>query len=106
MPFWIAREFHLRNVASVSMPPRFNKKTREEIGADDAHVDLRSQCSYLYELGCKIVQLIGDKSIGNLLLAAFQTRYKEVLIKAHTASSALTPKFQSVLTKEETKCEI
>ncbi|GKC50499.1 DNA replication complex GINS protein PSF3-like protein [Tanacetum coccineum] len=52
---------------------------------------------------CKIVQLIGDKSIGNLLLVAFQTRYKEVLIKAHTASSALTPKFLTLLTKEETK---
>ena len=49
---------------------------------------------------------IGDKSIGNLLLVAFQTRYKEVLIKAHTVSSALTPKFLSLLTKEETKCEI
>ncbi|GJV64446.1 DNA replication complex GINS protein PSF3-like protein [Tanacetum coccineum] len=103
LPFWLARELHLRNVASVSMPPCFNKKTREEIGADGAHVDLRSRCSYFYDLGCKIVQLIGDKSIGNLLLVAFQTRYKEVLIKAHTASSALTPKFLTLLTKEETK---
>lgn len=49
---------------------------------------------------------IGDKTIGSLLLVAFQTRYKEVLIKAHTASSVLTPKFLSLLTKEETKREI
>ncbi|PWA90178.1 GINS complex, subunit Psf3 [Artemisia annua] len=84
LPFWLARELHLRNVASVS----------------------NWLCSFSVDmpgLGCKIVQLIGDKSIGNLLLVAFQTRYKEVLIKAHTASSALTPKFLSLFTKEETK---
>nr|XP_043613843.1 DNA replication complex GINS protein PSF3-like [Erigeron canadensis]XP_043613844.1 DNA replication complex GINS protein PSF3-like [Erigeron canadensis] len=103
LPFWLAKELHLRQAVSVSVPPCYNNKTREEIGADGAHVDLRSRCSYFYELGCKIVQLIGDKTIGSLLLVAFQTRYKEVLIKAHTAASVLTPKYLSLLTKEETK---
>ncbi|KAL4591674.1 hypothetical protein LXL04_004644 [Taraxacum kok-saghyz] len=103
LPFWLAQGMHMRQGVSVSIPPCFNKKTREEIGADGAHVDLRSRCSYFYELGCKMVHLVGDKSIGSLLLVAFQTRYKEVLIKAHTAASALTPKFLSLLTKEETK---
>ncbi|KAI3817232.1 hypothetical protein L1987_11021 [Smallanthus sonchifolius] len=103
LPFWLASELHLRQAATVSLPPCFNKKTREEIGADGAHVDLRSRCSYFYDLGCKIVRLIGDKTIGSLLLVAFQTRYKEVLIKAHTSASAMAPKFLSLLTKEETK---
>ncbi|KAF5792808.1 putative GINS complex, subunit Psf3, GINS subunit, domain A, GINS complex, subunit Psf3 superfamily [Helianthus annuus] len=103
LPFWLASELHLRQVTSVSIPPCFDKKTREEIGADGAHVDLRSRCSYFYELGCKIVQLINEKTIGSLLLVAFQTRYKEVLIKAHTSASALAPKYLSLLTKEETK---
>ncbi|KAG5516419.1 hypothetical protein RHGRI_037210 [Rhododendron griersonianum] len=44
-----------------------------------------------------------DKSIAFLLLAAFQTRYKEVLIKAQTAALAVAPKFLTILTKEETK---
>ncbi|KAI3785751.1 hypothetical protein L1987_44876 [Smallanthus sonchifolius] len=56
LPFWLASELHLRQAASVSIPPCFNKKTREEIGADGAHVDLRSRCLNFYELGCKIVQ--------------------------------------------------
>ncbi|KAK9048951.1 hypothetical protein SSX86_032082 [Deinandra increscens subsp. villosa] len=103
LPLWLASELHERKAASITIPPCFNKKTREEIGADGAHVDLRSRCSYFYELGLKIVQLIGDKTIGSLLLVAFQTRYKEVLIKAHTSASALGPKFLSLLTKEETK---
>ncbi|XP_071703328.1 DNA replication complex GINS protein PSF3-like [Rutidosis leptorrhynchoides] len=102
-PFWLAQELHLRRTVIVSVPPCFAKKTREEIEADGAHVDLRSRSSYFYELGCKIVKLIGNKTIGPLLLVAFRTRYKEVLIKAHTTSSALTPKYLSLLTKEETK---
>ena len=49
---------------------------------------------------------VGDKTIALLLLAAFQTRYKEVLIKAQTAAMTVAPKFLTLLTKEETKCEI
>lgn len=49
---------------------------------------------------------VGDRTIGPFLLVAFQTRYKEVLIKAHTAAPAVAPKHLSLLTNEETKCEI
>ncbi|XP_058196100.1 uncharacterized protein LOC131312401 isoform X2 [Rhododendron vialii] len=72
LPFWLARELHLRQAVSISLPPCFNQKA-------------------------------GDKSIAFLLLAAFQTRYKEVLIKAQTAALAVAPKFLTILTKEETK---
>ncbi|KAG5566894.1 hypothetical protein RHGRI_002445 [Rhododendron griersonianum] len=54
--------------------------------------------------GCLILMdSSSDKSIAFLLLAAFQTRYKEVLIKAQTAALAVAPKFLTILTKEETK---
>ncbi|XP_009593159.1 uncharacterized protein [Nicotiana tomentosiformis] len=46
---------------------------------------------------------IGEKTIGPLLLVAFQTRYREVLIKSHTAASIVAPKHLTLLTKEETK---
>ena len=48
---------------------------------------------------------VGDKTIGRVLLIAFRTRYKEVLIKAHTAAFEATAKFLSLLTEEEVKCE-
>lgn len=35
----------------------FFARTREEIDADAAHVDLRSRCPYFYELGYKIAPL-------------------------------------------------
>ncbi|KAL8105872.1 DNA replication complex GINS protein PSF3-like isoform X1 [Apium graveolens] len=102
LPFWLARELHLRQAVTVNVPPCFNKRTREEIDADAAHVDLRSRCPYFYELGYKIAPLVGDKTIGLVLLIAFRTRYKEVLIKAHTAF-AVAPTFLSLLTEEEVK---
>ncbi|KAM7463496.1 hypothetical protein LguiA_031617 [Lonicera macranthoides] len=103
LPFWLASELHLRQAVSINVPPCFNKKTRDEIGADAAHVDLRGRCTYFYELGCKIAPLVGDKTIGSVLLCAFRTRYKEVLIKAHTVAVTVAPKFLTLLTKEETK---
>lgn len=48
---------------------------------------------------------VGDKTIGLVLLIAFRTRYKEVLIKAHTAF-AVAPTFLSLLTEEEVKRKI
>ncbi|WOH07664.1 hypothetical protein DCAR_0727097 [Daucus carota subsp. sativus] len=103
LPFWLAQELHLRQAVTVNVPPCFNKRTREEIDADAAHVDLRNRCPFFYELGYKIAPLVGDKTIGRVLLIAFRTRYKEVLIKAHTAAFEATAKFLSLLTEEEVK---
>ncbi|CAA2949646.1 probable DNA replication complex GINS protein PSF3 [Olea europaea var. sylvestris] len=105
LPFWLVCELYLRQLVSIMVPPCFDKesKTREEIGADAAHVDLRSRCPYFYELGCKIAPLIGDKTIGPFLLVAFRIRYKEVLIKAHNLTLAVAPKYLTLLTNEEAK---
>ncbi|KAF5180089.1 Dna replication complex gins protein psf3 [Thalictrum thalictroides] len=102
LPFWLAHELHMRQAVVVSAPPCFNQKTRKEIQADAAFVDLRSRCPYFYEFGCKVAPLIGDRTIGSFLLYAFTGRYKEVLSKAHSSAFISTPK-STLLTKEETQ---
>ncbi|KAJ7959654.1 DNA replication complex GINS protein PSF3-like [Quillaja saponaria] len=102
VPFWLAHELQLRQAISVNVPTCFNQKTRLEIQADSACVDLRSRCPYFYEFGCKIASTVGDRTIGFLLLSAFKSRYKEVLTKAHTAALTATSRFSMILTKEET----
>ncbi|OVA12957.1 GINS complex [Macleaya cordata] len=57
LPFWLAQELHLRQAVSVNVPACFNQKTRKEIQADAACVDLRNRCPYFYELGCKVAPL-------------------------------------------------
>ncbi|KAF2300838.1 hypothetical protein GH714_017726 [Hevea brasiliensis] len=57
LPFWLARELHLRHAVSMSVPACFNQKTRLEMQADAACVDLRSRCPYFYEFGCKLAPL-------------------------------------------------
>ncbi|XP_019465252.1 PREDICTED: DNA replication complex GINS protein PSF3-like isoform X3 [Lupinus angustifolius] len=89
VPFWL------------NVPPCFNQKTRLEIQADSASVDLRSRCPFFYEFGCKMAPIVADRTIGFLLLSAFKSRYKEVLTKAHTTSFEAGSKFWTILTKEE-----
>ncbi|CAH2056785.1 unnamed protein product [Thlaspi arvense] len=103
LPFWLACELHLRQAVSINLPTCFNQKTREELAADAAHVNLKNRCPYFYELGQKLLSLVGDRTIGPLLLATFQKRYKEVLIKAQTVALAVAPKFLTLLTREEIK---
>ncbi|KAG6760104.1 hypothetical protein POTOM_036605 [Populus tomentosa] len=149
LPFWLARELHMRQAVSISVPACFNQnsivisqetllkssmegfplldfrelisllgvsqincllvflvvvvltRTRMEIQADAACVDLRSRCPYFYEFGCKLAPLC-DKTIGLLLPYAFRIRYKEILHKAHTTAFATASKFLTHLTREET----
>ncbi|XP_058007942.1 DNA replication complex GINS protein PSF3 isoform X2 [Hevea brasiliensis] len=101
LPFWLARELHLRHAVSMRVPACFNQKTRLEMQADAACVDLRSRCPYFYEFGCKLAPLC-DKTIGLLLSYSFRIRYKEVLYKAHTIAFGAATKFLALLTKEET----
>ncbi|KAF5462434.1 hypothetical protein F2P56_018440 [Juglans regia] len=102
LPFWLAHELQLRQAVSMNVPTCFNQKTRLEIQADSACVDLRSRCPFFYEFGCKIAPLVGVRTIGPLLLSAFKSRYKEVLTKAHTAAFPAASKHLTILTKEET----
>ncbi|XP_020215654.1 DNA replication complex GINS protein PSF3 [Cajanus cajan] len=101
LPFWLAHELKLRQAVSVNVPSCFNEKTRSEIQADSAGVDLRSRCPFFYEFGCKIAPIVDDRKIGILLLSAFKSRYKEILTKAHTVAFAAGSKFWTILTKEE-----
>jgi GINS complex subunit 3 len=58
LPFWLAHGLlSLEQAVSINVPPCFTQKTRKEIQADAACVDLRIRCPYFYELGCKIVPL-------------------------------------------------
>ncbi|KAK3422618.1 probable DNA replication complex GINS protein PSF3 [Eucalyptus grandis] len=101
LPFWLANELCQRNAVSVLVPPCFDEKTRLEIQADPACVDLRSRSPYFYEFGCKLAPIVADRTLGFLLFSAFRSRYKDVLTKAHTASNVAAPKILSRLTKEE-----
>ncbi|KAK8487242.1 hypothetical protein V6N13_062729 [Hibiscus sabdariffa] len=102
LPLWLAQELYLRQAISISVPACFSQRTRLEIQADAACVDLKSRSPYFYEFGCKIAPLVGDKTIEILLLSAFKIRYKEILTKAYTAVFTTTSKFLTLLTKEET----
>ncbi|KAJ0045170.1 hypothetical protein Pint_06508 [Pistacia integerrima] len=63
-PFWLAQEFYLRQAVSINVPACFDQKTRQEIQADAANVDLRSRCPCFYEFGyksCKIAPMYRAK---------------------------------------------
>ncbi|KAG6529293.1 DNA replication complex GINS protein PSF3-like [Zingiber officinale] len=101
LPFWLAHELQLRQAVSIYLPACFSQKTRNEIKADAACVNLKVHCPYFYELGCKIVPLVSDKTIGSFLYETFTSRYLEMLSKSHSASVLTAPKFLPRLSKEE-----
>nr|GME00625.1 DNA replication complex GINS protein PSF3-like [Ipomoea batatas] len=82
MPFWLARELYVKLAVKIKVPSCFDTKerprdrhrdeplkrrdrTKDEIGADAAHVDLRGRCPYFYDFGCKIARLVRGWAILN-----------------------------------------
>ncbi|RZC84420.1 hypothetical protein C5167_047206, partial [Papaver somniferum] len=57
LPFWLSQELQLRQAASMNLPACFNQKTRKEVQADVAYVNLKNRCPYFYEFGCKVAPL-------------------------------------------------
>ncbi|CAM6082280.1 unnamed protein product [Calypogeia fissa] len=101
IPLWLAQDLFSRQAALIKLPYFFNDRIRKEIQADAACVDLRRCCPYFYELGCRLVTLTQDATLGSFLLYALQGRYKDMLCKAHTVALSTPPKFLPLLTREE-----
>uniref|UniRef100_A0A9I9E7K0 DNA replication complex GINS protein PSF3 N-terminal domain-containing protein n=1 Tax=Cucumis melo TaxID=3656 RepID=A0A9I9E7K0_CUCME len=114
LPFWLAQELHLRQVALTSalvLLLEHDWKFRLMLHLLIFDLDVNSSmnldarlhlCEYpeIQHLGCKSV---GDRTIGSWLLSTFKSRYKEVLTKAHSAVFAASSKYLALLSKEETK---
>ncbi|CAA6656655.1 unnamed protein product [Spirodela intermedia] len=95
LPLWLAHELHLRQAVSIGVPPCFSQRTRKEVQADAACVDLRSRCPYFYELGCKIFPCDRRQEHRPFLLYTFTSRYKEILSKSHSAPVSTSPMFKA-----------
>ncbi|XP_024525005.1 DNA replication complex GINS protein PSF3 isoform X1 [Selaginella moellendorffii] len=103
LPFWLAQELWYSQAVSLKLPNFYNERIRKEVKADPGCVDLRSRCPYFYELGCKLVPLAQDATLGSFLMFSLRGRYRDLLCKSHTAAGTVTPKFLARLTREETR---
>nr|XP_024365107.1 DNA replication complex GINS protein PSF3-like isoform X3 [Physcomitrium patens] len=120
LPLWLAQDLVQRQILHIKLPSCFNARheqcrpnlplilenvlrVRKEVQADPACVDLHSKCPFYYEMGCKLVELSVDPTLGPFLLTTLQGRYKDLLCKALTATLSGNLKFLPHLTEEETR---
>ncbi|KAL6280644.1 hypothetical protein ACE6H2_017525 [Prunus campanulata] len=93
LPYWLAHELHLRKVAKMKVPACFNQRTKLELGADGASVDLRSRCLYFYEFGCKIAPLYKYEFVRRRMITCNHPDFSEMfdLILEEAVKRNLTP---------------
>ncbi|KAI5079260.1 hypothetical protein GOP47_0004739 [Adiantum capillus-veneris] len=102
LPLWLAQDLFQRQAAFINLPSYFNQRVRKEMQADPGCVDIRSRCPYFYGVGCKLVPLTNDATLGSFLLYTLRGRYKDILCKSHSAAVSSTPKVMQILSREET----
>ncbi|KAH7330772.1 hypothetical protein KP509_20G001000 [Ceratopteris richardii] len=102
VPLWLAQDLCQRQAAFINLPGYFSQRVRKEMQADPGCVDIRTRCPYFYGVGCKLVPITNDATLGSFLLYTLRGRYKDILSKAHSAAISSTPKVMQILSREET----
>ncbi|GBG84146.1 hypothetical protein CBR_g38120 [Chara braunii] len=101
LPFWMTPMLAARNMITVGIPACFDNRVRKEVQADAGCVDMRQRCSYFYDLGSRLTNMVRDPTLGQFILLAFGARYKELLCKAHNASDEEVTRCMKTLSQEE-----
>eukprot|EP00850_Spirogloea_muscicola_P022381 SM000291S10859 [mRNA] locus=s291:33103:34557:+ [translate_table: standard] len=101
LPLWMVQPLAGRNMIDVRLPRCYRDGLRKEMQADPGCVRLRECCQFFYKLGCKLVPLVKDRTLGTFVQSAYQGRYKDILVHAHSAPDKDISEMRRRLTNEE-----
>ncbi|ORY92020.1 hypothetical protein BCR43DRAFT_497658 [Syncephalastrum racemosum] len=100
LPYWLAKPLAQYKLPStgeilinVEVPKSFSPRVRNSIEASATSADLNSLCPYFYLFGYRIVNLMFDKELHELLYKAFRLRIKDVMDYSETGTARYGTEF-------------
>ncbi len=101
IPLWLAVPLAQKDFVDIATPNYFGNAYKDTMKADPTTLNLKERCQYLYEVGLRLAQYIGDESLTKLLGEVFQLRYRKILDSACSTKVSDTPLFALKLTATE-----
>ncbi|KND02791.1 uncharacterized protein SPPG_01872 [Spizellomyces punctatus DAOM BR117] len=105
LPYWLAEHLALNDYIDLELPKCFGHRVRNDLNASPTSVNLGSLCSYYYRFGVKIINLVVDAMLPDILADAFIARLP--LIMDYTQTSRLrTDRSEFIYSLDETEKEL
>lgn len=102
LPYWLAEHLALNDHIELDLPKCFSQRTRNDLNAAPTCVNLNRLCPYYYRFGVKIIDLIVDETLPQVLANAFKQRLP--LIMDYTQTSRLrTDRSEFIQSLDETE---
>ncbi|EMR09954.1 hypothetical protein PNEG_01712 [Pneumocystis murina B123] len=89
LPFWLAEMLVINNFIDIEFPSAFSAKVRNALKACPQNVDLRMFSTHYYLFGEKILNLLSDNELVNILIETFKSRICFIADHAHNPHGAL-----------------
>ena len=106
LPLWLAKCLSVRNLASIEPPRYLAKRFRISLLADPGSMDVRSRTPYFFAVGVSLSEFLPQQPYEELrwdLIAAFISRYQDMIDKAQNSRNEDVSKLTRPLTELEQK---
>ncbi|KAI8853047.1 hypothetical protein BC829DRAFT_383628 [Chytridium lagenaria] len=106
LPFWLAEPLASENLVEIEYPRCFRPRIRNDIIASPIAINIQEQCPFFYHLGSKLVQLVDDLSLSQILSMAYSTRLVTVMEHAQSQVSLGSSKEDFMRTLDESEKKV
>ena len=89
LPLWLAEPLSRRQHVELQLPRFYGTSYRNALRADAAHLNLREQTPFYFDVGVELSRLLGDSELGSQLLGAFASRFHELIGPSLNVTSRL-----------------
>ncbi|KAG4304951.1 hypothetical protein PORY_001626 [Pneumocystis oryctolagi] len=90
LPFWLAEMLAISNFIDIEFPNSLSSRVRNALKACPQNIDLRTFSTHYYLFAEKILSLVTDNELVNILMETFKSRICLIADYAHNPHRALT----------------
>ncbi|QSL65778.1 hypothetical protein MERGE_000056 [Pneumocystis wakefieldiae] len=103
LPFWLAEMLVINNFIDIELPSAFSSKVRNALKACPQNVDLRLFSTHYYLFGEKILNLLSDNELVNILIETFKLRLCFIADHAHNPHSMVEERAEFLHNLDDTE---
>ena len=105
IPLWLAKRLSRTNDEKfiIIIPVIYRENFQKTLSADPTVINLREKTPYYYEIAMKLIPLIHDETLGDILSIVMSTRLKTIIKKSFCLKTEDSTSFIKKLTNMERK---
>ncbi|KAJ3166181.1 hypothetical protein HK101_011978 [Irineochytrium annulatum] len=104
LPFWLVEK--LANIVEIEIPKCYRPRVRNDITASAISVNICDLCPYFFRYGAKIVNLVDDPDLAQVLVLAFSYRLSHIATHIYSSTFVAPAREDFLRTMDESEKEM